>query len=343
MESDEVLRIAAESWERIPYFWKAFIWGGTTIALTVALIKLSQFALKQKTIRRTLIELLESGYGIYLSAKHNYGHLIGRVATSSGLIGVGVSGTKSYYTNYPIHHSHFFWMSLAVGVGPHALEAMGIRKLAHPEHSIFFKNRAETARLLYRYTSQQTPKLHAGTDYSKDPEVREYIQSILENHLKFLHRTLRLGFSRHGKEIYSASLLFYDRTKQEWVRWGTFYESNHPQSQVRTGSKWPKLRKDFALDDSLYKDDGYRRYFTAKVKGQGYQSVLIQPLYFRSDVHIGKKLIGRRGETFGAITYTNTNPNSFNKLTPDRHLHYFAFEAALIERMAFRIYRSYNF
>lgn len=326
--------MAVSLWHFLPVWVRyliVLVFGSSFLIATLQLI------VGRNNFKRWGRRASEQAFNIAASAHHNFGNIISDTISGVSLIAFGWAAAEKLQGR----HSIWFWITLVFS-SYRAIRKHVTVTTTGREFKIFFENRSAAAQALHIHNEKYPPVPKAGFNYRTSSVTKDFVEDIVENHLDFLHRTLRLGFSWYGKDNYSASLLIYDAKKQEWHKWGTVFERGISPSKVRPGSKWPLARQAFKLSDPLYSRNRPRQFDVQRHETNSYASFLTIPLYFRRN-GAGPHSFEIKGELFGALSYTNSNPETFSNLTAEKFLKYFALEMAVVERLAFRIYRDYNF
>lgn len=323
-----------EFWHVLPV-WVRVV---TTVTLSISsVIAILQIALGRRKLKKLTKDAAERGFNVAYSISHNFGNLIGDTFAAIALFVFGWSSAEKMKGN----HTIWFWITLTYSIYRAVKKHVRVTTTGR-EFKIFFENRSAAAQAVHLHNEKYPPTPKQGFNYRASTVTRGFVQDILENHLDFLHRTLRLGFSWHGKDNYSASILIFDAKKQEWHKWLTVYEPGIKPSKVRKGSSWPLPADQFKLPQEMYRKDRPRGFDVQQHKTGTYSSFLTIPLYFRRNGQLAYTF-EKAGDIFGAISYTNSNPETFENLTADKFIKYFALEMAVIERLAFRVYRDYTF
>ena len=90
----------------------------------------------------------------------------------------------------------------------------------------------------------------------------------------------------------------------------------------------------FKLPPEMYAKTRPRAFDVQEWKTPTYSAFLSIPLYFRRD-GVGDHAWERKGEVFGALSYTNSNRKTFRNLTADKFIKYFALEMAVVGTSGF--------
>lgn len=331
-----LFRKALELWHLIPHWIHIAVFILTALS---ALIFFVQVIFGREKTKAFVYSCLERGLNIAGSINHNYGRVIGEFIGGISLVVFGVA-LKNKIEG---HHTPWFWATMLYSSFATINKNLKTSNTTGREFAVFFDNRSGAAKAMSIHNEKYPPAPKSNFNYRTSSITRSFVEDVLENHLDLLHRTLRLGFSWHGKDNFAASLLLYDPNKKEWHKWTTVYEKGVNPAKVRSGSAWPIQRSDFMLPDNMYMSTRPRLFDVQRLQGKShYSAVLTIPLYFRRNGS-GGFASERKGDLFGALSYSNTNSGTFNNLTVDKFLKHFALEMAVIERVAFRIYRDYNF
>lgn len=267
---------------------------------------------------------------IYSSISHEFGHTILDYAFGGFIFASGVSAHNVYTTG--LTWTNFIpWI-----VVPFGKIKRGKKYSLLNDHklSIFFKCRSIVA-LAYSNYNKVTPPKYISGRFKKDA-VNDFLCEFFAAQLDLLHETLRTGFNHRGKAEFTASLIFFNKSKGEWVKWGTFYSSNVNEPR-KSKTRWPLASSRFELDQEFYFRRKQFPYIKNKLSSEGYEEVLQVPIYF------SEKSKEETDEIYCVISYTSTKEQTLSKIDISIYDKFFAMEKSLVERFAYKIYKSYNF